>query len=91
MTPDGHVPEDAGEQFGVALDNVLRNLAAAEMAIEDLVKMTVLLTESIDMDTRLAIYAAWLKGHAPCITLIYVAGLATPELKVEIDAWASAD
>jgi hypothetical protein len=28
--------------------------------------------------------------HIPCMTLVYVAGLATPTIKVEVDAWASA-
>jgi enamine deaminase RidA (YjgF/YER057c/UK114 family) len=43
----------------------LRNLEAAGMGIADLVKMTVYLTESMDMDSRRAIYAARPSGHAP--------------------------
>jgi enamine deaminase RidA (YjgF/YER057c/UK114 family) len=30
-----------------------------------------------------------LQGHQPCMTLVYVAGLATPAYRVEVDGWAS--
>jgi hypothetical protein len=33
--------------------------------------------------------ASRLGAHHPCMTLLYVAGLASPALRVEIDAWAS--
>jgi hypothetical protein len=35
--------------------------------------------------------ASRLGAHHPCTTLLYVAGLAAPNLRVELDAWASAD
>jgi 2-iminobutanoate/2-iminopropanoate deaminase len=89
MTPAGAVPEDAGEQLDLALENVLRNLEAAEMRAADLVKLTLYLTETVDADRRRAILDARLRGHTPCMTLVYVAGLASPRLKVEVDAWAS--
>ena len=40
MRPDGSVPEDAVDQLGVALENVLRNVDAAGMDASDLVKIT---------------------------------------------------
>ncbi len=89
MTVDGRVPDDPAEQLDLALENVLRNLDEAEMAIPDLVKLTVYLTEAIEPHRRAAILAERLDGHAPCMTLLLVAGLASPALKVEIDAWAS--
>jgi len=30
-----------------------------------------------------------LDGHTPCMTLLFVTALAAPDLKVEVDAWAS--
>jgi 2-iminobutanoate/2-iminopropanoate deaminase len=91
MTPAGEVPGDPAEQFAVALENVVRNLDAANMAVTDLVKLTIYLTEPIAADQRAAILDRSLGGHAPCMTLLYAAALAAPTLKVEIDAWASAE
>ena len=90
MTVQGEIPDDAGDQLDLALENVLRNLEAAEMQTADLVKLTFYFTEAVDADRRRAILDARLGGHTPCMTLIHVAGLASPKLKVEIDAWASA-
>jgi 2-iminobutanoate/2-iminopropanoate deaminase len=90
MTRDRQVPGDAATQLELALDNVLRNLEAAGMGPGDLVKLTFYLTEPIEPERRAAILAGRLAGHEPCMTLVRVAGLASPALKVEVDAWASA-
>ena|SRR5947209_17139129 len=89
MTPDGAIPETTGEQLELALGNVVRNLEEAEMSVGDLVKLTLYVTEPIDREQRAAILSEQLRGHAPCMTLIMVAGLAAPPLKVEVDAWAA--
>ena len=89
MAQDGRVPDDPGEQFDLALGNVLRNVEAAGMSAQDIVKLTFYLTEPIDQARRAAILGQQLGDHAPCTTLLFVAGLAVPGLKVEIDAWAS--
>jgi 2-iminobutanoate/2-iminopropanoate deaminase len=88
MRADGILPDDPIEQFRVALDNIQKNLQAAGLEIRDLVKLTIYLAGEMDTDKRREISAAWLGDHKPCSTLIYVAGLATPNLKVEVDAWA---
>ena len=90
MTVAGEIPEDPGEQFDLALENVLRNLEAAGMDAADLVKLSFYFAEAVDADRRRAILDRRLGGHTPCMTLIYVAGFASPQLKVELDAWASA-
>jgi 2-iminobutanoate/2-iminopropanoate deaminase len=90
MAPDGQLPDDAVDQLRLALENVLRNLEAADMAVSDLVKLTLYLTEPVDADTRRLVLADRLGEHAPCMTLLYVGGLASPTIKVEVDAWASA-
>jgi 2-iminobutanoate/2-iminopropanoate deaminase len=89
MTPDGQVPAGADEQFDLALANVIRNIEDAGMSAWDLVKLIFYLTEPIDQQRRAAILNERLGEHAPCMTLLYVAGLAVPAFKVEIDAWAS--
>lgn len=86
---DGVVPEDALEQLDLALENVYRNLRAAKMEASDLVKLTFYLVGEMDATRRRAVIAARLRGHQPCMTVLYVAALASPIYKVEIDAWAS--
>ena len=89
MTADGQVPDDPIEQLGLALDNVERNLEAAGMELGDLVKLIVYLVGDWDNDARRALVAQRLGTHRPCMTAIWVAGLAGPTLRVELDAWAS--
>lgn len=89
MHEDGTLPDDALEQVDVALENILRNLQAANMGVQDIVKLTYYLVGEIDTAKRRELVAAKLQGHKPCSTLLYVARLATPDVRVEIDAWAS--
>src|SRR5690349_826028 len=90
MTPGGELPDDPGDQLALAMDNVVRNLEAAGMGVADLVKLTFYHVDPIDPARRREIVDARLGGLTPCMTLIYVAGLARPEIKLEVDAWASA-
>ena len=89
MREDGTVPEDPLEQIDVAFENILRNLRAAGMGVKDLIKMTYYLVGDIDTIKRREIVVSKLEGHQPCSTLLYVAALASPMFRVEIDAWAS--
>lgn len=89
MREDGTVPEDALEQIDIALENIFRNLEAANMGVEDIVKLTYYLVGEIDTVKRRELTASKLQGHRPCSTLLYVAALASPIYKVEIDTWAS--
>jgi len=86
---DGTVPDDPIEQIDVALENIFRNLQAANMGVKDIVKLTYYLAGAIDTAKRRELVASKLQGHKPCSTLLYVAALASPIYKVEIDAWAS--
>lgn len=89
MRPDDSVPDDPLEQMDVAFENILRNLQVANMDVKDVVKLTYYLVGEIDTAKRRALVLSRLQGHQPCSTLIYVAALASPIYKVEIDAWAS--
>jgi enamine deaminase RidA (YjgF/YER057c/UK114 family) len=86
---DGTVPDDPIEQLKLALENLCRNLYAAKMDVANLVKLTLYLVGDMDTTKRRDVLAAMLQGHKLCMTLLYVAALASPIYKVEIDAWAS--
>jgi enamine deaminase RidA (YjgF/YER057c/UK114 family) len=86
---DGSVPEDPIEQLEVACENLVRNLHAAGMDVSDIVKLTSYLVGEMDAEKRRQVLASKLAGHKPCMTLVYVAALASPVYRVELDAWAS--
>jgi 2-iminobutanoate/2-iminopropanoate deaminase len=89
MAVDGTLPDAPIEQLDLAWTNLERNLDAADMTIGDLVKVTLYLVGDMDPNDRRRLLGAKLGDHRPCMTLVYVASLASPALKVEIDAWAS--
>ncbi|TFD99507.1 RidA family protein [Jeotgalibacillus sp. R-1-5s-1] len=88
MTIDGTIPEDPLKQLQLALENVKKNLDAADMEIQDLMKMVFYLVGEFDAEQRRSIIGHFLGDHLPCTTLIYVVALAAPAFKVEVDAWA---
>lgn len=91
MEPDGTLPEGSIEQFEAALRNISSNLRAGDMKVRDIVKLTLFLASPMDNEKRREVLSNWLVGHQPCMTLIYVAALASPDLKVEIDVMACVD
>lgn len=86
---DSTTPEDPLEQMDIAFENIFRNLRAANMDVKDIIKITYYLVGEIDTAKRRELVVSKLGGHKPCSTLLYVAALASPVYKVEIDAWAS--
>ena len=40
MRQDGTIPDDPIEQINVALENIFRNLEAANMGVKDIIKLT---------------------------------------------------
>jgi len=89
MKEDETVPDDPYEQLDIAFENIVRNLQAANMEVKDLIKINWYLVGEFDTTKRREIMLSKLQGHKPCSTLIYVAGLAAPIYRVEIEAWAS--
>jgi 2-iminobutanoate/2-iminopropanoate deaminase len=86
---DGVVPDDPYEQLEIALENLFRNLQAGNMDVQDILKINFYLVGEMDAAKRREVVAAKLKGHKPCMTLVYVSALASSIYKVEIEAWAS--
>ncbi len=82
---------DPGEQTRIALDNISRMMVMAGGTLDDVVKIIVYVT---DRAFRPAVYGEInkaFKGVKPASTGIVVAGLALPELLMEIDAWGIVD
>src|ERR1700731_2141121 len=88
MTADGSVPDGVVEQFEVAIANMDACLKAAGAGAEHVVKVTVYLTDVADRAKINPIRQRYFGPHRPASTLIEVAALVLPELKVEIEAQA---
>jgi enamine deaminase RidA (YjgF/YER057c/UK114 family) len=92
MAPDGTVAKGMAAQIEQAWDNLLAILAAAGMRAHHVVKVTVFVTDRSAETLRLVRETRdrRLEGHAPAMTYLVVAGLASPEFMVEIEAEAVA-
>jgi 2-iminobutanoate/2-iminopropanoate deaminase len=87
---DGKVPTGVKEQSEQAFRNVLACLEANGMSKTDVVKLTVYLTDARFIgDYRAARSNVIGDDVLPASTLVIVAGLAAPEMLVEIEAWAA--
>ena len=85
VRPDGSVPESLEEQAEIALENVRDLAAAAGAGPEDVLKVTLYLTDRPRDRARFGAALAAAFPHAPAMTLLYVAGLFRPEVKIEVD------
>ena len=90
MALDGSVPATGEGQITQAFANLRALLEANGMGINNLVKTTVFLTDRSLLASFRAARDAVYGGHAPCSTLLFVAGLADPRFVVEIEAEAVA-
>ena len=89
VTPEGQMLDGAEAQIEQAWRNVLSVLAAAGMGPRDLVKVTTFLIDRADLPTARAVRDRMLQGAEPASTLLFVAGLASPDWQVEIEAIAA--
>ncbi|MCI0754482.1 RidA family protein [Teichococcus vastitatis] len=89
VTPDGTMLEEPAAQIRQALENLGAVLAAHAMRPDQVVKLTVLLTDRAHLPLWRAERDRLFGGHAPCSTLMVVAGLADPRLVAEVEAEAA--
>jgi 2-iminobutanoate/2-iminopropanoate deaminase len=81
-------PDDVVAQARLALENVGAVLAAAGTGFENVLKVTVFLTDVADRVPINAVRQEFFGLARPASTLVQVASLALPEAKVEIEAVA---
>ena len=81
------MPEDAGAQARAALDTISATLAEAGFAIEDVVRARYIVTDRAHVPAVYREVGRVFGTTRPAATLI-VAGLAEPEMKVEIEVTA---
>ena len=80
---------DISSQTRQTFDNIKGILQLCQADLENIVKLTVFLTQTEDMDSFRKIRAEYFNSPAlPTSTLVVVSALAQPELKVEVEAIA---
>jgi 2-iminobutanoate/2-iminopropanoate deaminase len=82
---DGTIPESIEEQSAIVWSSIKTILAEANMGLEDLVQINMLLLDRADREGASAVRDAELGLHRPASTLMYISGLANPAWKIEID------
>lgn len=90
VNPDGSLAEGLEAQMERCWLNLFAILEAAGMTKRDLVKYTVYVTRPDITAAYREMRDRLLEGHAPPATYLVVAGLASPELLVEIEGEAVA-
>jgi enamine deaminase RidA (YjgF/YER057c/UK114 family) len=81
--------DDVVAQTRQVMKNLHVALAAAGATVHDLVMMTILLVEDVDLTAAYPAAAAELAGAAPPVMAARVAGLAVPGALVEVSAVAA--
>jgi enamine deaminase RidA (YjgF/YER057c/UK114 family) len=80
---------DVAAQTGQVMRNLHTALAAAGATVHDLVMMTILVVDGVDIAAAYPVAAAELAGAAPTVVVTRVAGLAVPGVLVELSAIAA--
>jgi 2-iminobutanoate/2-iminopropanoate deaminase len=84
--PDGSIPDDVDDQAAVIWSNIAAILAAADMAVSDIVSITtyVVVDFMACLPEVMAARDQALNGHRVASTLVTVPALARPAWKMEV-------
>ena len=91
VAANGQLAQGAEAQMEQAWRNIFAILESAGLTRQDLVKVTVYLTRTEDIGRYREMRDRMLEGAEPASTLLIVAGLASPDWLVEIEAVAATD
>lgn len=87
---DGVLAAGIEAQAELVFANIANILKHAGMTVGNIVKATVYLTEREDREAYARIRAAAWAGWKPASTLLFVSGLAHPEMRIEVEVTAVA-
>ena len=90
VRPDGTLADGFVDQMGQAMSNVENLLAAADMTLDNLAKLTFYMVRVSDgADLVRLRNQRWASAEPPAVTVVTVTALARPEFLVEIEAVAA--
>lgn len=88
-TADGTTPDGIDAQGAQAVANLTAVLAEAGLTMADVLKLTIYLTDPADIEPFMGAAAGTFPSPPPAATMLLVGGLASPDLRVEIEAVAA--
>jgi len=83
------VGDDVAAQTEQVMANLNVALAAAGATVHDVVMMTIVLVDGVDLAAAYPVAAAAMEGAAPTVVVMRVAGLVVPGALVEVSAIAA--
>jgi enamine deaminase RidA (YjgF/YER057c/UK114 family) len=89
--PDGTTPEGIEAQSRVVYQNIANVLKDCGMGLDNLVKVTIFLTDPDNIEGWRAVQKEAFGDITPASTLLVVSRLARPEYLVEVEAIAAID
>jgi 2-iminobutanoate/2-iminopropanoate deaminase len=84
----GLIGRNIKEQTKLALENIKEVLEAEGASIENIIKVTLFITDMSEYEMMNEVYKEFFKGIPPARLCVGIKELAIPELKIEIDAIA---
>ncbi len=87
--PDASVPEDTGDQIEVIFERIGAILEAADMSFQDIVKLTVYVTNQAIFEDFYRLRGNYMGHHHPPVVLLVVGPFPRPGVQVEIEAVAA--
>tara|TARA_B100000315_G_scaffold166544_1_gene155133 strand:- start:45 stop:431 length:387 start_codon:yes stop_codon:yes gene_type:complete len=91
FAPDGTMGKDFREQAELIYQNIEQILKECGMTLDNLVKVTTFLLSPEDIPVWREVQKKAFGDVVPASTLLIVAGLAIPELLIEVEAIAAKD
>jgi enamine deaminase RidA (YjgF/YER057c/UK114 family) len=89
IRPDGTTGSGVAEQSQIVWENISEVLRLGGMKVTDVVKMTSFVTSPDFIAEYGRVRLSFLGDHRPTSTLLIVAGLASPDLLVEVEVIAA--
>jgi enamine deaminase RidA (YjgF/YER057c/UK114 family) len=89
LATNGKLPDDIAGQAEIAWQHILAMLAAADMAVTDLVKVTHYLLSADNIPAYVKVRSRFLGDARPASMLLIVPELVRPEFLLEIEAYAA--
>jgi len=89
VTPDGNILEGTEAQMRQAFANVIEVVKEGGLDTQNIIKVTVFLTNTDDIGLYRTVRDEILQGHTCASTLLVVSALAHPQWTVEIEAEAA--
>lgn len=85
----GNIPEDFNEQVKNTFINIKRVLETEKISSNNIIKVNIWATETIDWDFLYSEWDALFHTEYPAMTIGYISELGLPNIKIEIEIWAA--